>query len=171
MPSALAKSAVLKRGCEKGRMPDKTYTLTFEQQLSRELPEVFAFFSRAENLEAITPEFLHFKILSVEPEPISKGTLIHYSLRLHGIPLRWTSEIVEWEPPYRFVDLQRRGPYKLWRHEHRFEQRNGGTHITDTVTLALPFGVLGQLAYKIRVRSEVHEIFAFRESKIRELFG
>lgn len=152
-------------------MADKPYTLTFEQQLSRELPEVFNFFSKAENLETITPEFLHFKVLSVAPEPIGQGTLIHYSLRLHGIPLRWTSEIVEWEPPYRFVDLQLRGPYKLWRHEHCFEARTGGTHITDTVTLALPFGWMGELAYKIRVRSEVRNIFAFRESKIRALYG
>ncbi len=152
-------------------MAIKTYTLNFEQQLSAELPEVFAFFARAENLETITPEWLHFKILSVNPVPMQQGTMIHYSLRLHGIPLRWTSEIVEWEPPYRFVDLQRRGPYKLWRHEHRFEARHGGTHITDTVTLALPFGWMGEIAYKIRVRAEVHEIFAFRERKIRELFG
>ena len=152
-------------------MADKTYTLTFEQQLSAELPQVFAFFSRAENLETITPEWLHFKIRSVEPEPIRQGTLIHYSLRMHGIPLRWTSEIIVWEPPYRFVDMQLRGPYKLWRHEHRFEARNDGTHMRDTVELALPFGLIGEMAYKIRVRAEVREIFEFRERKIREMFG
>jgi ligand-binding SRPBCC domain-containing protein len=152
-------------------MADKTYTLTFTQQVPRELPEIFAFFSRAENLEALTPAFLHFKILAVTPEPVQEGTLISYSLRLHGIPLRWTSKIIQWEPPNKFVDLQLSGPYKLWHHEHRFEARNGGTLITDTVKLALPFGVLGQIAYKLRVHAEVAEIFAFRESKIRALFG
>jgi ligand-binding SRPBCC domain-containing protein len=152
-------------------MAYKTYTLTFTQHVPRPLPEVFAFFSRAENLEAITPAFLHFKILAVTPEPIQEGTLISYSLRLHGIPLRWTSKMLEWEPPHKFVDQQLRGPYKLWHHEHRFEARDGGTLITDTVTLALPFGVLGQIAYKLRVHAEVNEIFAFRESKIRALFG
>jgi ligand-binding SRPBCC domain-containing protein len=152
-------------------MADKTYTLTFTQQVPRELPEVFAFFSRAENLEVLTPAFLHFKILSVTPQPVQEGTLISYSLRLHGIPLRWTSKIIQWEPPNKFVDLQLSGPYKLWHHEHRFEARDGGTLITDTVKLALPFGVLGQIAYKLRVHAEVGEIFAFRESKIRALFG
>jgi ligand-binding SRPBCC domain-containing protein len=152
-------------------MSGKTYTLVFEQHVPRELPEVFAFFSRAENLENITPEWLHFRILAVTPLPIRQGTLISYSLRLHGVPLRWKSEIQEWEPPRRFVDVQLRGPYKLWRHEHRFEARDGGTLITDTVTLALPFGVIGRLAYKFKVNSQVREVFAFRESKIRELFG
>jgi ligand-binding SRPBCC domain-containing protein len=152
-------------------MAEKNYILTFAQQVPRGLQEVFAFFSEAENLEAITPSWLHFKIIAVTPEPMQQGTLIRYSLRLHGISLRWTSEIVEWDPPRRFVDLQLSGPYKLWRHEHRFDACDGGTRITDTVNLALPFDVLGRLAYKVRVRSEVRKIFAFREKKIRELFG
>jgi len=152
-------------------MADKVYTLTFAQHVPRELSEVFAFFSRAENLEAITPAWLHFKILAVTPVPICQGTLISYSLRLHGIPLHWMSEIVEWNPPYRFVDLQRRGPYKLWRHEHYFKARDGGTLITDMVSLALPLGILGHIAYKVRVHAQVKEIFTFRENKIRALFG
>jgi ligand-binding SRPBCC domain-containing protein len=152
-------------------MGDKTYTLSFEQQVSLQLPEVFDFFSRAENLEVLTPPWLNFKILEVKPQPVRQGTLINYSLRVHGIPLRWTSEITEWEPPHHFVDLQLRGPYKLWRHEHRFEARDGGTLIADTINLALPLGVLGQLAYKIKVKSDVEKIFAFRKEKIRALFG
>ena len=152
-------------------MGDKNYILSFQQQVSRPLGEVFDFFSRAENLEALTPPWLNFKILDVMPTPIRQGTLINYSLRVHGIPLRWTSEIVAWEPPHRFVDLQRRGPYKLWRHEHRFEARDGGTLISDTINLALPLGLLGLLAYKVKVRSDVQEIFSFREKTIHALFG
>jgi ligand-binding SRPBCC domain-containing protein len=152
-------------------MAEKTYTLSFKQQVSRPLPEVFDFFSRAENLEVLTPPWLNFKILEVNPQPIRQGTLIKYSLRVHGIPLRWTSEIVEWEPPHRFADLQLSGPYKLWRHEHRFETRDGGTLISDTINLALPLGILGELAYKIKVHSDVQGVFAFRENKIRTLFS
>ncbi|HEY2364379.1 MAG TPA: SRPBCC family protein [Candidatus Angelobacter sp.] len=152
-------------------MADKTYTLVFTQQVARPLLEVFNFFSRAENLEELTPPWLNFRILNAEQQPVQQGTLIHYSLRLHGIPLRWTSEIVEWEPPHRFVDLQLRGPYKVWRHEHSFAARDGGTLISDTINLSLPLGLLGQLAYKIKVHSDVQEIFAFRKEKICALFG
>jgi ligand-binding SRPBCC domain-containing protein len=152
-------------------MAVKTYSLSFAQQVARPLLEVFDFFSRAENLEALTPPWLNFKILDVKPQPVQQGTLINYSLRVHGIPVRWTSEIIEWEPPHRFVDLQLRGPYKLWRHEHRFETYQGGTLISDTINLALPLGFLGRLVYKIKVEPDVQEIFAFREQKIRSLFG
>ena len=155
----------------RAEMADKTYTLSFEQQVARPLPEVFDFFSRAENLEVLTPPWLNFKILEVKPQLVQQGTLINYSLRVHGIPLRWTSEIVEWEPPHRFVDLQLRGPYKVWRHEHSFEARVGGTLIADTINLALPLGALGQLVYKIKVKSDVEEIFAFRKEKVHALFG
>ncbi|MCU1219864.1 MAG: cyclase/dehydrase [Candidatus Angelobacter sp.] len=152
-------------------MADRIYTLGFAQQVSRPLPEVFAFFSRVENLETLTPPWLNFRVLKVDPHPIQQGTLISYSLRVHGIPLRWTSEIMVWEPPHRFVDLQRQGPYKLWRHEHRLEARNGGTLISDTISLGLPFGILGQIAYRLKVRSDVDEIFAFRKKKVATLFG
>jgi ligand-binding SRPBCC domain-containing protein len=152
-------------------MGHKTYTLAFTQQVARPLPEVFSFFSRAENLEELIPPWLNFKICKAEPQPVQKGTLINYSLRVHGLPLRWTSEIVEWEPPHRFVDLQLRGPYKLWRHEHRFEARDDGTLISDTINLSLPLGFLGQIAYKIKVHSDLQEIFAFRREKVRALFG
>jgi hypothetical protein len=80
-----------------------------EQFVPRPLAEVFDFFSKAENLQELTPAFLHFRILSVDPAPIRKGTLIKYSLRWRIFPIRWTTEIIEWEPPNRFVDVQLKG--------------------------------------------------------------
>jgi ligand-binding SRPBCC domain-containing protein len=147
------------------------YRLVHEQVVPRPLNDVFAFFSRAENLETITPDFLHFKILSIGPQPVQTGTLINYSLRVRGLPLHWTSKITEWEPPNRFVDLQVRGPYKLWRHTHRFIAEGNNTRIIDDVVYALPLGPLGRLAHWLMVKRDVEGIFAFREQKIRALFG
>jgi ligand-binding SRPBCC domain-containing protein len=147
------------------------YTLLREQVVSRKLEEVFEFFSCANNLESLTPKWLHFKILSVDPQPVQKGSLISYRLRVHGLPVNWTSEIVEWNPPHKFVDLQVRGPYKLWRHTHRFRAEGERTRITDVVLYALPLGILGRVAHRLMVRSDVEKIFAFREEQIRALFG
>ena len=66
---------------------------------------------------------------------LEKGTLLDYRLRLRGIPIRWQSEICAWEPPYRFVDRQTKGPYSLWVHEHTFTEKKGGTTIGDRVGL------------------------------------
>jgi ligand-binding SRPBCC domain-containing protein len=103
------------------------YTLQTRIDLAAPLSEVFPFFADAYNLERITPSFLSFKVLTPAPIEMRPGTLIDYRLRVRGAPLRWRSEITAWEPPYRFVDEQRRGPYRAWIHEHRFEERDGRT--------------------------------------------
>ena len=129
--------------------------------------ELFPFFADATNLEAITPPFLRFEVLTPGVE-IRAGAIIDYRLRVHGIPIRWQSEITVWEPPFRFVDEQRRGPYRRWHHEHRFEERDGGTLCFDTVDYDV---IGGALIERLFVRRDVEKIFAFRSAKLRELFA
>ena len=142
-----------------------------EQFVPRPLSEVFEFFSKAGNLEQLTPKWLNFRILSVHPSPVQKGTLIKYSLRWRIFPIRWTTEIIEWDPPHRFVDLQLKGPYKLWHHEHRFVAEGNGTRITDEVQYLLPFGPLGSIAHALKVKKDVETIFAYRTKVVIQLFG
>jgi len=99
------------------------------------------------------------------------GSIIEYRLRIRGLPMRWTSEIAVWEPPYRFVDNQLRGPYQLWHHEHTFAAENGGTRIGDHVTYSLPFGMLGEIAHAVMVKRDVESIFQFRQQRLAELLG
>jgi len=148
----------------------RSYHLTREQWIPKPLEDAFAFFSRPENLEEITPPFLNFHIVRTDKE-LHTGSLIEYRLRVRGIPMRWTSEITVWEPPNRFVDTQLRGPYALWRHQHTFVAENGGTRIGDDVEYALPFGVVGQIAHALMVRRDVEGIFEFRRQRLAELMG
>jgi len=147
------------------------YTFRAEQFVPRPLDEVFDFFSRAENLQQLTPPWLHFRILSVDPQPIEKGTLIRYSLRWRIFPIRWTTEIVEWNPPYGFVDLQLKGPYKLWHHQHCFFSEGIGTRIVDEVQYRLPFGVFGRMAHAVKVHQDIQGIFDYRKHAVEERFG
>ena len=134
------------------------------------IENVFEFFSRAENLEQITPPWLNFHIVSVEPAPIQKGSLIKYRLRWGPVPLRWTTEITEWQPPFRFQDVQLSGPYRLWRHTHTFEARDGGTLMADVVDYELPLGILGDIAHALVVRRDVERIFGYRTTVMESLF-
>jgi len=98
---------------------------------------------------------------------MSPGTRIDYRLKLHGIPLRWQSEITAWNPPYAFVDEQRRGPYRHWRHIHTFEETEDGVLIGDSVAYA----VWGDgLVNKFFVRPDIEKIFAYRAAQLDEMF-
>jgi ligand-binding SRPBCC domain-containing protein len=141
--------------------------LRYELWLPRPIQEVFAFFSDAGNLEILTPPWLKFQILTLRPIEMHVGALIDYRLRVHGIPLRWRSEITEWKPPHRFVDEQRRGPYRLWHHEHTFEPRGTGTLCCDVVKYAVHFDIL---IHSFFIRPDIEKIFKFRQQKMRELF-
>lgn len=125
----------------------------------RPVEEVFPFFADPRNLETITPSWLNFKLLTPLPVEMRVGALIDYRLRLHGIPISWQTEITQWEPPLRFVDIQRRGPYRKWVHYHNFLQRNGGTEVQDQVEYQM-FG--GALLNRLFVKSDVERIFSYR---------
>ena len=135
--------------------------------LAAPLPDVFPFFADARNLEALTPPWLHFEISNPSPIEMRTGTLIDYRLRVHGLPLRWRSEITAWDPPHRFVDEQRRGPYRAWRHEHRFTAEGGGTLVEDDVTYAV---LGGAIVDRLLVRRDLQRIFAFRREALRAVF-
>jgi ligand-binding SRPBCC domain-containing protein len=137
-------------------------TLTLAQPRER----VFGFFSDAFNLERITPPELHFRVTTPAPIALQRDTRIRYRLRLYGIPFGWETRIALWDPPQRFVDVQARGPYRLWIHRHEFGLApDDGTRVRDRVEYALPLGRLGELAHPL-VRRQLDRIFAFREHRI-----
>jgi ligand-binding SRPBCC domain-containing protein len=148
-----------------------THHLYREQLVPRPLDEVFAFFAEAPNLERLTPPWLGFALITPTPVQMTRGTLIEYRLHLHRIPLRWTSRIELWEPGRAFVDVQVKGPYRLWHHRHEFRPAGAGTLVRDHVTYALPLGPLGDLAHSLFVERDLGRIFAFRQQAVARLLG
>ena len=146
------------------RLPDGSYRLHTETVIPYSLDEMFAFFAEPENLEALTPPWLNFEIITPAPIEMREGTLIDYRLKLHGIPINWRTEISDWEPPYRFVDCQLKGPYRLWRHEHTFTECEAGTRVTDEVHYAV-WG--GALVNRLFVQKDVTRIFRYRCEQLR----
>lgn len=158
-------------------MSEGEYILSRAQLVNAPQDEVFAFFSRPENLQRLTPRWVNFKILTPSPVPMHAGALIEYRIATHGLPLRWRTRITEYDAPHGFVDEQISGPYALWIHSHRFEpfqaegQPRPGTRIVDHVRYRLPLGALGTLAHALFVRRDLHRIFDHRAHVIGEQFG
>ncbi len=146
------------------------HILEREQLIHRPLAQVFAFFANAANLEALTPPFLHFHILTPLPIEMSAGTLIDYEIRLLGLGLQWQTLIESFEPDHRFVDVQKRGPYRSWRHEHDFVAVPEGTLVRDRVTYEMPLGIVGEIGRALVVNRTLDKIFDFRRQAMARMW-
>ena len=147
-----------------------SHNLERRQILPQDLAAAFGFFKNPHNLGALTPSWLHFKIVSVSDAEIREGTRIHYRLRIHGVPLGWESVISEYAENVMFADRMVSGPYRRWYHKHEFRTVPGGTEMRDRVEYELPFGLLGRLGHFL-VRRQLREIFDYRAAAIGRMLA
>jgi len=150
----------------------KIHRLVSVQQIPVSLEKTWQFFSDPKNLMTITPPFLNLVITNeVFGEEVYPGQVMTYKVKpLLGIGVEWMTEITHVEKQKMFVDEQRKGPYKLWHHQHHFKTKNGNTEMIDIVHYRLPFSFLGEAMHFI-VKKKLLEIFSYRYKKIIELFG
>ncbi len=149
----------------------KVRTLKKSQLVKKPLDEVFDFFSSPENLARITPPEMGFNIITPGPIEMKPGALIDYTVRVSGIPVRWTTLITEFDPPHKFVDVQLKGPYQFWHHTHTFKQIGEETLIDDEIKYMLPFGFLGDIVHALSVRGQLEKIFNYRYKIIAKHFA
>ncbi|MCH8051220.1 MAG: SRPBCC family protein [Chloroflexi bacterium] len=134
-------------------------------------PEVFAFFEDPRNLEKLTPKAMDFSIREIDDLPVKPGFRIAYTIKWLFLPIRWVTIFEEYDPPRGFTDVQAKGPYRLWRHEHSFEDLGDRTLMRDRVQYELPFGILGSIAHRLIVARQLKHIFDYRARRIRKLFA
>jgi ligand-binding SRPBCC domain-containing protein len=149
----------------------RTHVLERSQLVALPREAVWAFFAEPRNLEAITPDFLRFRVVTPGGIAMRAGALIDYRISLHGVPMAWRTRIEEVVPGTSFVDVQLRGPYRLWRHTHRFSDVPGGTRVDDRVEYALPLGPVGAVARALFVARTLDRIFDHRRARVEALLG
>lgn len=143
-----------------------------QQLLPIGINEAWDFFSSPQNLNLITPKDMVFEIKNSLPEKMYKGLIITYKVRpFLNIPLNWVTEITQVEDQRFFIDEQRIGPYRLWHHEHHFEQTTNGVLVTDLLYYSIGKSFLGWLAGVLFVHKKVRNIFKYREQKLNEIFS
>tara|TARA_Y100000034_G_scaffold79183_1_gene95116 strand:- start:50 stop:505 length:456 start_codon:yes stop_codon:yes gene_type:complete len=149
----------------------KIHTLEIKQRFNCPIEKVFQFFSSPENLAVITPEKMGFRIMTPTPIIMNEGRLIDYTVKVLGIRVRWRSLVTSYQTPHEFTDEQILGPYSFWHHRHKFEEVKEGTLMTDTVTYAMPLGLLGRFMHWLTVRRQLDNIFNYRKEKLERIFS
>lgn len=144
-----------------------------QQQLNCNIQTAWNFFSSAKNLSEITPNDMNFIVRTeLNDEEIYEGMLIDYFVSpLFGLKLKWQTEITQVSSQKSFTDFQKKGPFKLWNHFHEFIPNDRGVMMKDTVTYELPFGILGQAAHRILVKSKLENIFDYRFQVLDKMFN
>lgn len=151
------------------------YYLETKITVPTSLESCWNFFCSPKNLALITPEEMSFKIQHPsldELDQMYEGMLISYTVKpILGIKMNWVTEISKIEKGKFFIDEQRIGPYKMWHHEHHFEETEDGIFMTDKLSYVIPMGILGKIAHSLFVKKQMEKIFSYRERKIKELFA
>lgn len=146
----------------------RTFVLSTKIWVPLSRPNVFEPFSDAFQLQQLTPPWLKFRVLTPGPIEMQQGQLIDYQIGLHGMPIRWRTEITEWEPPFRFTDSQIKGPYRRWVHTHTFEEIDGGTLMRDRIEYSVPGG---SLVNRLFVQGDLKQIFNYRHDQLPGMLG
>lgn len=148
------------------------YELTDSFDVAANLERTWAFFSDARNLSAITPPQMRFTITTPGEINIQQDTHIEYRIRVNGLPVFWRTRIIDWTPMKQFIDLQLKGPYTLWHHQHVFEPTAaGGVWCRDRVIYKMPGWVVGRAVHATVVKRQLLDIFRFRRDAIARLLG
>jgi ligand-binding SRPBCC domain-containing protein len=151
------------------------YELTDHFEVAADADRCWRFFGDAENLPLITPPWLKFTIAMPTPLPaIAQDSVLDYTIRWMGVPVKWQTKIIDWSPPRQFVDLQIRGPYALWHHQHRFEPIDAqgcGVRCFDRVIYQLPVPLVRRVVHAAVVRKQLIEIFRYRRGVIGQHLG
>ena len=149
----------------------KEYKIESSTDVEVRIADVFCFFDRPENLEKMTPSLLSFKIMTPGSVTMETGRCIDYCVKVLGIPTRWTSLIQDYDPPNKFTDIQLKGPYSFWHHQHLFEQVSENvTRIRDEVRYVVPFGLFGRIAHFLFIKPQLKYIFSYRKKFMQELY-
>lgn len=100
---------------------------------------VWAWHAASTAFERLGPPWMPMRLIRREGGLLA-GAVTEFEVTRAGVPIRWLARHTEGVEGERFVDVQERGPFGSWRHEHRFVAERDGTRLEDEVTWELPTG-------------------------------
>jgi len=138
------------------------------ESVIRAAPErVFAFHELPDALARLTPPWEATRVVE-HARDLRPGAKTVVETRVLGIvPVVWEAEHTAYDPPRMFEDVQRRGPFRSWRHRHVVESHAEGAILRDEIEYEPPLGWLGRLLAPVLVEPRLVRVFAYRHEVTR----
>lgn len=131
--------------------------------------KLFEFFLDPNNLQRISPT--GSKVIEVKsPVPLTAGAEFSLKVREGWLRVAWQGRVCELERPKLIVDEQVRGPFRRFRHTHKFRDIDGATLVIDVVEYKPPCGPLGMLFDACFIHHRLKQMFDYRHQRLKELF-
>ncbi len=143
----------------------------FEKSVLIDCPveKAFEFHSDTNNLKKITPSNIKIEILKIDL-PLKLNSEIELEITQFGLfKTLWHIKLTEFTSNKIITDTQIRGPFKIWIHNHCFEDVNGKTLMTDKIHYELPYGIFGKIGQVLFVKSMIEKQFQFRQKVTKEI--
>ena len=126
--------------------------------LNCHIDRVWEFFTDIKHLEIITPREIELKITNTTSQKLIQGSEIWLEGKITMIPSKrskWHSIITSYSvsvssQQYLYVDEMLTGPFKKWRHLHKFcgidnNNNQKQTQVIEEIHFELPYGMIGKL--------------------------
>ncbi len=139
---------------------------TASTQLAASPAEVYAYHARGGALQRLLPPWQRVEVVRAI-DALRDGEQAELELRWGPLRTRWVAEHHDTRPGVGFLDVQRRGPFAAWEHEHRFLPESDGCRLEDEIRYRLPGGPLGALFGERAVRRTLVRSFRFRHARTR----
>ena len=141
----------------------------YETHTDSPRPEVFDWFERKGSFRRLMPPWEVAEEVRAD-ETLEDGAQRIFRFPMGPIKMTWVAEHLGYQPPEKFEDIMKKGPFRSWHHVHRFIEKDGGTVVHDEVDYKLPMGVLGRIFGSRNVRNRLNRMFRARENRlIRDL--
>ena len=147
-------------------MPHYTATLIVDCPVA----DLFAFFSKPRNLVQLAPPDLHLELLKA-PEIMQIGARLVWKGRRWGIAQQIIQEVATFDHEKLITLEQKQGPFARWLHAHHFQGTDTSTTIVERIDFEPPGGMLGFLVTANTIRKDLDKLTAYRERRLREIFG
>jgi ligand-binding SRPBCC domain-containing protein len=100
---------------------------------------------------------------------INKNETVTWKGKHFGVYLTHQSLISEMDFPTYFVDEQLKGQFKIFKHQHFFEQKENYVEVTDILEYETPFGIFGQLFDKLLLKNHLTNFIIHRNAVLKNL--